>query len=320
VEAARDLPSNLNVDDVSVLKRVLEPLPEPLVDPIELSFGTLDIPNAVAVRSFRSPGEAQMVRGAADSDDDTEGCLLDSRIFGVPIRKDIVHEVIRYMRAKVRQPQKTKRIWEVSGSKKKPRPQKGQGKSQVGNKRNSAWVGGFKAHGPVLRDFSFNLNRKYRALGLMIALAAKLREGNLHVFDSLSVDSHSTKDLVALLGAHGLLPAVDETSGIIHPGSHTRLLMIEDIEHQLNFERACRNIHYVTPVVGDAVNVLDVVKHSHLVISSAALDGIQERLLRQYGYTGYHGKRQGVLVGLSDMHLTSELGEALSEIEKEEHQ
>jgi large subunit ribosomal protein L4 len=48
--------------------------------------------------------------------------------------------------------------------------------------------GGPKAHGPVLRDFSFSLNRKMRAMGMMIALAAKHREGNLIVFDKLECE------------------------------------------------------------------------------------------------------------------------------------
>ena len=40
----------------------------------------------------------------------------------------------------------------------------------------------------MVRDFSINLNRKYRAMGMMIALAAKQREGNLHIFDELSCE------------------------------------------------------------------------------------------------------------------------------------
>jgi large subunit ribosomal protein L4 len=99
------------------------------------------------VAKFAAPGEF------------TEPAPLDPTIFGVALRKDIVHEVVRYQRAKVRQPRKTKRIGEIRGSGKKPRPQKGQGVGQIGNRRNSAWKGGQKAHGPVLRDFSIGLNR-----------------------------------------------------------------------------------------------------------------------------------------------------------------
>jgi large subunit ribosomal protein L4 len=69
---------------------------------------------------------------------------------------------------------------------KKPRPQKGGGQSQVGHKRNSVWRGGQKAFGPVIRDFSIGLNKKTRALGVMITLAAKLPENNLIIIDQLT--------------------------------------------------------------------------------------------------------------------------------------
>jgi large subunit ribosomal protein L4 len=113
---------------------------------------------------------------------------IEDKVFGVAIRKDIVHEVIRYQRHMARQPKKTKRKSEISGSNKKPRPQKGGGVSQAGHKRNSVWRGGQKAHGPVLRDYSIGMNRKVRAMGMMIALAAKLHEGNLIVFDKIACE------------------------------------------------------------------------------------------------------------------------------------
>jgi large subunit ribosomal protein L4 len=77
---------------------------------------------------------------------------------------------------------------EIRGSNKKPIPQKGGGNSQVGHKRNSSWRGGQKAHGPVLRNYAIDINKKVRALGMMMAIAAKHREGNLIVFDHLNCE------------------------------------------------------------------------------------------------------------------------------------
>lgn len=140
-------------------------------------FPPLEMVRSVPIMHFKIPGSFAEI--PADADD---------RIFGVAIRKDIVHEVVRYLRAQKRVPHNTKTMANISGSNAKPRPQKGTGQSQVGHKRNSAWRGGQKAHGPVQRSFEFSLNRKFRALGMFIVLAAKLREGNLTVFDSLSLD------------------------------------------------------------------------------------------------------------------------------------
>jgi hypothetical protein len=113
---------------------------------------------------------------------------LDPQVFNVAIRKDIVLDAIRYHRHQLRQPKKTKRLNEIRGSKKKPIPQKKTGRAQFGNRRNSIWRGGQKAHGPVLRDYSIKINKKVRALAVMISLASKLKEGNLHVFDRLTCE------------------------------------------------------------------------------------------------------------------------------------
>ena len=261
-----DLPSNLKLSTVEILA----PPQTPLVQSQDMLFGTMDVPKSIVVNSFNNPDIGSFGQMA-----------LDDLIFGVAMRKDIVHHVIRYLRAKRRQPQKTKRIWEISGSNKKPRPQKGSGRSQVGHIRNSAWRGGQKAHGPVLRDFSFSLNKKYRALGMMIALAAKLREGNLVVFDTLACDSHKTKALRAAFLGHGF-------------SEFDRLLCV-DIDFNENFELAARNLKNVTFVLPEGVNVINVVKNEKLICSQAALDALQERLRDQYTHKQ---RRKAYLAGL----------------------
>ena len=166
-------PSNLWLTDSSVLT----PEKPAIIKPEEYNFPIFNLPTATPVKIFNKPGQF------------AENIDINPRVFGVAIRKDIVHDVIRYHRAKLRQPRKTKRKSEIRGSNKKPHPQKGSGRAQAGHRRNSIWRGGQKAHGPVLeRDFSFSLNRKVRALGMMIALAAKHREGNLIVFDEFTAE------------------------------------------------------------------------------------------------------------------------------------
>jgi large subunit ribosomal protein L4 len=264
------LPPNVEL----VSSDILETMPEPIIDEIKYLFGDLDVPQMAIVKSWKIPGQS------------VGETALDPTVFGVAIRKDIVSQVVRYMRAKIRQPQKTKRLWEISGSNKKPRPQKGQGKSQVGHIRNSAWRGGQKAHGPVLRDFSFSLNKKYRAMGLMITLAAKLREGNLHVFDSLKCDSLRTKDFLEQLKSHHLIKDGPER------------LLIVDLELDDNMEKACRNLPNVTPVVVEGTNVLNIVKNDVLVLSESALKELVDRVIAQYTHLQ---KRKAYLAGLQEI-------------------
>lgn len=164
------LPQNLKLFD----PKVIEPEVKPAVSIEDYAFPILNVPTHTEVKSFCSPGELK------------EPAPLEKTIFEVALRRDIILDAIRYTRNKRRQPKKTKRMSEIRGSNKKPRPQKGTGRSQVGHRRNSAWRGGQKAHGPVIRDYSISLNKKFRALAMMMALAAKHREGNLHIFDALA--------------------------------------------------------------------------------------------------------------------------------------
>ena len=254
------IPKNLMLDDLSV---VLEEPERAVLSEEEFLHPPLNVQTSVKVAKFQEPGAFV-----------EEELPLDPKVFGVAIRKDIVHEVIRYQRAKARQPKRTKRVGEISGSKKKPLPQKGQGRSQVGNKRNSSWRGGMKAHGPVIRDYSFSLNRKVRAMGMMIVLAAKLREGNLLVVDSIEGTSNRTKDLVNLLDEHDLKDAS---------------AIYVDNDFNMEFALASRNLPYVFPMLQTQANVYDLVRKDKLVISASAMDDLQKRVMAQYSYTGKRG-------------------------------
>mmetsp|Transcript_28365 Transcript_28365/g.39032 ORF Transcript_28365/g.39032 Transcript_28365/m.39032 type:complete len:338 (+) Transcript_28365:3-1016(+) len=244
------LPSNLVISDTSIFQS----LPEVRFPADNYLFPTLDVPENIRVLSFNGKGVGSVAP-------------MERRIFEVAIRKDIVHDVIRYIRHKKRQPKKTKRMSEIAGSNKKPRPQKGTGSSQVGHRRNSAWRKGQKAHGPVLRDYSISINRKVRALGMMMALAAKFREGNLYVFDELKCETLKTKDLMSLLKSHGL---------------DNDTLLVVDEEFDSNFLKAISNVVKAVPLQRKYMTVYEIVKKDKLVMTSAVFADLQRRVLAQY--------------------------------------
>ena len=253
----QQIPSNLKLADESIL---LNKDDNKLIIPEQAYyFPQLDIPNSIKVAVFNKPGEY------------TNDINLNKKIFGVALRKDIVHEVIRYQRHKVRQPKKTKRIGDISGSNKKPWAQKKVGKAQFGNKRNSVWRKGQKAHGPVIRDYSINCNKKFRALGMMIALAVKYREGNLTIFDKIECETIKTKDLVNLLKGHGL--------------NDSKLLLVAD-DLQDNLITASQNLALVDTITQEGANVYTIMKKDKLAISSKAFDQLQNRIWSQYTHGG----------------------------------
>ncbi|KAK6912548.1 Ribosomal protein L4/L1e, partial [Dillenia turbinata] len=133
--------------------------------------------------------------------------VLAGDVFDVPIRKDIVHKVVRWQLAKQQQgTHSTKTISEVSGTGRKPWKQKGTGLARHGTLRGPQFRHGATMHGPKPRSHAFKLNKKVRRLGLKIALSARTAEGKaslslslshgLLVFEDLEVPSHKTKNIV----------------------------------------------------------------------------------------------------------------------------
>ena len=109
---------------------------------------------------------------------------LPPLLFAAPLRRDVLHRVVEWQRAGARQgTAKTKDRGEVSGSGKKPHPQKGTGRARQGTKRAPHHRGGGVAHGKEPRDFSFHLTKKLRALGLRTALTVKHAQGGLRILE-----------------------------------------------------------------------------------------------------------------------------------------
>ena len=257
------MPSNLHLADEKVLEKDLETIEEELVPPERYLFAKLhkDTKAELPVHKFRAPGE---IHGEMTA-------KLDPNIFSVALRKDIVLEMVRYQRNKIRQPQSAKRRKDIAGSNKKPWAQKGLGRAQFGHKRNSVWKGGQKAHGPVLRNFNIYTNRKQRAMALMITLAAKLEEDNIMVFDEFTVDHIKTKDVFTLLKQHQL---------------HRYRCLLVDEHFCPQFEKSARNLPLHTTMEQKKTNVYDLMKRDKLIITAGALASIQKRVMEQYLHRG----------------------------------
>lgn len=127
---------------------------------------------------------------------------LAGDIFDVPVRRDILHRVVRWSLAAAQQgTHKTKTRSEVRGGGRKPRPQKGSGNSRQGTIRAPQWRGGGIVHGPVPRSHAHKLPKRVRRLGLQCALSAKAWEGRLLVLDSLRPEEPKTVGRAGLM--HG---------------------------------------------------------------------------------------------------------------------
>lgn len=214
---------------------------------------------------------------------------LSERTFGNdPIRVDILHRVVVWQRNRKRGKRnagaRTKTIAEVSGSGRKVRKQKGSGKARAGHSRPAHWRGGAKAHGPKgrVQDYTTKLNRKVRKMGVRHALSQKLKEGNLIVTNDLAMPTHKTKELDIML----------QRFGISGKGGSTALVCdaadLDDAEGEnnvyggldVNFKVASGNLPKVKVLNQKGCMVYSMLKFRKLVLSLAAVQGLEERLER----------------------------------------
>ncbi len=186
---------------------------------------------------------------------------LPDEIFAAAPRRDIMARVVHWQLAKRRSGNhKTKGMGEVSGTTKKPYKQKGTGNARQGSLRSPQFRTGGTVHGPVVRDHGYDLPKKVRRLGLISALSQKQAEGKLIVIDA-ATSSVKTKELAAKLKVLGW----------------TSTLFI-DHAVEANFLRASANIHRVDVLPTVGANVYDILQHDLLVLTTAAIEGLRERL------------------------------------------
>ncbi len=188
---------------------------------------------------------------------------LSDAIFGIEeIRGDILQRVVTWQLAKRRAgTHKIQVRNEVSRTGKKMYKQKGTGGARHGSRRAAQFVGGAKAHGPVVRSHAFDLTKKFRALALRHALSSKVKSGSLVIVDNVVLTDPKTAGLRATFEKIGLKNA----------------LVIAGAEVDANFKLAARNIPNVDVLPNAGLNVYDVLRRRTLVLTKDAVDAIQAR-------------------------------------------
>ncbi len=186
---------------------------------------------------------------------------LPDDIFANDKYEHLLHEVVRYQQAARRQGgASTKTRSAVRGGGKKIFRQKGTGRARHGGRRAPQFVGGGVAHGPSPRSYAFKLNKKVRRNALKSAIARRTNSAKLIVFDSLALAEKKTKPVVQLFAKLG----IDSALVVLPP------------EHE-NFQFSARNIPHVKVLGEQGINVEDVLRHDHLVLSADTVNRIRER-------------------------------------------
>ncbi len=187
---------------------------------------------------------------------------LSDEIFGGTPNTALVYEVVRMQLTNRRQGDAASCNHKmVSGTTAKMYRQKGTGRARHGDARTNIFVGGGKAFGPHPRDYSYRLPAKARRGGLRAALAVKKQDGKLIVVDAMTVKEIKTKEMAAALKGLGV---------------KNGLIVVEKADVAL--EKSVRNIPNVKLIRAEGLNVYDLMRYEHAVVTRAAMDRVQEVL------------------------------------------
>jgi large subunit ribosomal protein L4 len=188
---------------------------------------------------------------------------LSDHIFGIEeIRADILQRCVVWQLAKRRAgTHKIQVRNEVSRTGKKMYKQKGTGGARHGSRRAAQFVGGAKAHGPVVRSHAFDLPKKLRVMALRHALSAKAKTGALMVLEDANLADPKTAGLRGRFQTLGIKNA----------------LVIAGPSVDANFKLAARNIPNLDVLPDAGLNVYDILRRETLILTRAAVAAIEAR-------------------------------------------
>ncbi|MBE7026028.1 MAG: 50S ribosomal protein L4 [Ruminococcaceae bacterium] len=186
---------------------------------------------------------------------------VKDEIFGVEVKKSVLHDVVVNYLANQRQgTQSALTRTEVRGGGIKPWRQKGTGRARQGSIRAPQWTGGGVVFAPKPRDYSYRLNKKVKALALKMALSSKVASEDIIVVDGLKFDEIKTSAAAKMLSALGVSDKA----------------LVVSAANDINMYKSVRNIEGVCASNVDTLNVYEILNHKKFIIAKDAVEKIEE--------------------------------------------
>jgi large subunit ribosomal protein L4 len=188
---------------------------------------------------------------------------LVDRIFNVPVKSSILHEVVKMQLAGKRSgTAAVKHRSDIKGSGRKLFRQKGTGRARRGNIKSPLLRGGGVVFGPDPRSYAYKVPKKVRRLALKMALSTKVQGNNLVVLDQFELDQVKTKKFLEVVNTLKL----------------DNVLIVTEQKNE-NLELSSRNVPDVKVLRSEGLNVYDILKYKKLILLESSLKNIEGRLL-----------------------------------------
>lgn len=179
------------------------------------------------------------------------------------ISKQLLHDVVVMYQANRRQGTfRSKGRADVAGSTRKLYRQKGTGNARMGARRNPVRVGGGHAHHKEPRDFSYRLPKKAVRLATRMALAARIRDGEVTLIDELAFSEPKTSQMAAILKALKL---------------HGQRLLVGVPAYDVNVYKTIRNLAGVKVLPVAELNAWEILHPRRVLLTRAALDALRRK-------------------------------------------
>jgi len=186
---------------------------------------------------------------------------LADEVFAAESRPHLYHPVVRgLLLAKRQGTVKTKKRSEVAGSTRKVYRQKGTGNARHGDSRAPIFRRGGVVFGPQPRPWDIRVPRKLHKAALVSALSDRVREGHVLVLDRWSPEEIKTRKVADFLKRFELSSA----------------LLVDVSNRALSL--SCRNLPTARYLSSKGLNLFDVLKYDHLVLTREAAMAIEGAL------------------------------------------
>ncbi len=194
---------------------------------------------------------------------------LSARVFGQAKNESLVQQAVVAQRANERHVlAHTKDRSEVRGGGKKPWRQKGTGRARVGSSRSPIWIGGGVTFGPTSgRNFSKGLNAKMKRQAVRVVLSDKVASKQIAILEDLKMAEYKTKAFNAVL-TNLKTKALE--------GKVSSILIIESMPEAM-VKNSARNLPGIKLLGVDNINIVDILKYRHLVVTKKAIEVLEER-------------------------------------------
>jgi len=187
---------------------------------------------------------------------------LSDDVFAKDYNEALVHQaVVTYMAAGRAGTKAQKSRSDVSGGGAKPWRQKGTGRARAGTSRGPIWRKGGVTFAVRPRDYSKKLNKKMYRAAMCSIFSELVRSESLIVVDAFDVKEPKTKLMLSEL---------DKLD--------TRNALLVDNESNVNVELSIRNIPHCGVIAVSGLNPVSLVAHDKVVMTSAAVEKVQEWL------------------------------------------